>query len=203
MSLLSDRDIAKAIENGDLIVEPLGVDAIQPASVDLRLGCEIRRWPVPGSVIPSLGERGWWPTETVIDPMQMAGPTNLLVFRLDRFGDTFDVMPHEFVLAHTHEHVALRGALGSQVYGKSSIGRCGLRVENAGYIDPGFEGQITLELRNETRYPIRITVGMPICQIVIHRLTSPPDAPYGLNKTSRYQYQTGATESRYGIDRRL
>jgi dCTP deaminase len=110
----------------------------------------------------------------------------------------------EFVLAHTVEEITLGACLAGQVYGKSSIGRLGLEVENAGYIDPGFSGQITLELKNTTNYTIRLTVGMPIAQMAVHRLSSPAVRPYGHpSRSSRYMGQMGATPSRYALGREV
>lgn len=212
MSLLSDADLERALELGDftqaaglppggLRVTPLGLGAIQPASIDLRLGGQFRYWPHPFG--PGYdGLAAWTPGGPFIDPMAPeGGGLTMLTATLDRHGDTFDVLPGQFILAHTYEEVAVGGCLAVQVYGKSSIGRLGLEVENAGYVDPGFIGQITLELKNSTYFPIRLTVGMPICQIVAHRLTSPARVPYGTDRASRYQGQLGATPSRYGKNR--
>lgn len=217
MSLLSDRDILRAIDECCLSIDPLPDsqrDWLQPASIDLRLGSEFKRWPSPGQRMAELlGHNADCPEcgsiaarGHVIDPMQEPSERGLqmLSFMLNKMGDTFAVMPGQFVLAHTIETIGLGDELSAQIYGKSSIGRVGLRVENAGYIDPGFIGQITLELRNETQWPIVLTVGMPICQIVLHRLTTTPVIAYGAGDLgSRYQGQQGATPSRYGVNRQL
>lgn len=219
MSLLSDQDLRRALRLGDrpvevgqpgfdpdwqmppggLAISDLHADAIQPASIDLRLGAQFRYWPHPSTV--EAGQR-------IVDPLDVQpfsssayGP-RMLTATLNKMGDTIDVAPGQFILAHTHEWVTVGACLAMQVYGKSSIGRLGLEVENAGYVDPGFSGQITLELKNSTQYTIRLTYGMPICQIVAHRLSSPAYQPYGDNgRYSRYQGQFGATPSRYGLDR--
>lgn len=209
MSLLSDKELHDALrmglwpatgltdfESSALSVEPLAPGAIQPASIDLRLGGEFRFWPHPSAeMYQATGES---PDVWVIDPMKPEGGLRMLTARLERDGDTFHLAPGQFVLGHTKETIRVGSCLAVQVYGKSSIGRLGLEVENAGYVDPGFSGQITLELKNSTAFPIRLTVGMPICQIAVHRLTSPASASYGQpGLGSRYQHQTGATPSRY------
>lgn len=188
-------------------VEPFDPASIQPASIDLCLGGQFRYWQHPAEApAKAWGMQPDWDDGRhfpVIDPMAPeAGGVVMLTASLDRLGDTFDVAPGQFILAHTLETVTVGACLAVQVYGKSSIGRLGLEVENAGYVDPGFSGQVTLELKNSTAFPIRLTVGMPICQIVAHRLTSPAALPYGApERDSRYQGQLGATPSRYGSGR--
>lgn len=228
MSLLSDRDLLRALAEGEewqnhcndirdaleeagdpkpdsaahgmprfpgagLVVDPSTISAVEGASIDLCLGGQFRYWP----------HRDDFYGNRVIDPMaEEAGGVPMFTASLERLGDTFDVHPSQFVLAHTLESIHLGDCLAAQVYGKSSIGRVGLEVENAGYIDPGFHGQITLELKNTTGYTIRLTCGMPIAQMAVHRLSSPAVRPYGHPaRASRYQGQTGATPSRYGLGR--
>jgi dCTP deaminase len=199
---------------GDALwIDPFNEESVQPASVDLCLGGEFRYWRHPEHnatfVDPSYGRLqnpghvdSILNARRVIDPMQpMSGSPLMVKVALDRLGDTFVVSPGSFVLAHTLETIGIGDCIAAQVYGKSSIGRLGLEVENAGYIDPGFIGQITLELKNTTHYPIRLTVGMPIAQMAVQRLTSPAQRPYGVGRNSRYVGQTGATESRYGLGR--
>jgi dCTP deaminase len=88
-----------------------------------------------------------------------------------------------------------------EVSGRSSIGRRGLFVENAGFIDPGFGGQITLELLNARPQPLVLRVGQKICQVKISQLGQPAERPYGSSKRrSKYQGQCGATSSRLQLD---
>lgn len=102
-----------------------------------------------------------------------------------------------FKLSHTVETIRLPKHLCAQVNGKSSLGRLGLLVHaTAGFIDPGFEGQITLELKNLSSKPLLLAAGQPIAQLVFHRLTSPPQRPYGHPQLgSHYQGQVGTTRS--------
>jgi dCTP deaminase len=216
MSLLSDKELHDALRMGlwpstglpgfeanALSVRPMAPGAIQPASIDLRLGGEFRFWPHPSAQMYANEDSILWSdSPDVIDPMKPGGGLRMLTASLEKDGDTFHLAPGQFVLGHTKETIGVGSCLAVQVYGKSSIGRLGLEVENAGYVDPGFIGQITLELKNSTAFPIRLTVGMPICQIAVHRLTSPASAPYGApGLGSRYQGQLGATPSRYEIGR--
>lgn len=102
-----------------------------------------------------------------------------------------------FKLSHTVEHVTMPKHLCAQLNGKSTLGRLGLLVHaTAGFIDPGFTGQITLELKNLSAKALLLDAGMPIAQLVFHRLTSPPQRPYGHPELgSHYQGQVGTTPS--------
>jgi dCTP deaminase len=98
----------------------------------------------------------------------------------------------EFVLASTNEEIGVPVDCAAYVEGRSSVGRMGVQVQNAGFIDAGFRGQITLELQNQSKFPIRLSSGMRICQLVYVQMTSPSSFPYN----GKYQFQKGATESR-------
>lgn len=113
-----------------------------------------------------------------------------------RFGQWY-LEPNQFLLGHTDEAVTIPAHLVGQLNGKSSLGRLGLAIHiTAGFIDPGFSGQITLELHNCSLYPILLRQGMPIGQLVLMRLTAPAERPYGsAGLGSKYQGQTGATPS--------
>jgi dCTP deaminase len=232
MSLLSDRELENALATGEecyekwydgteglgnrwlpasgadflpadaLWIDPLSVDAIQPASVDLCLGGQFVYWAHPSRSTRQMSDGRITAEPPVIDPMTFLDSPNTNTVTLGRLGDTFDVQPGAFVLAHTLEIVAIGACLAGQIYGKSSIGRTGLEVENAGYMDPGFLGQVTLELKNTTEFVIRLTVGMPIAQVAMERLSSPATRPYGHpSRGSRYAGQMGATPSRYAENR--
>ena len=113
-------------------------------------------------------------------------------------GDTLILPPNSFCLAHTVETVALSDRLGAQVNGKSSLGRLGLLVHaTAGYVDPGFRGQITLELKNlHERDTIVLMRGQAIAQLVLHRMFRAAEKPYGSEGLgSHYQDQCGTTPS--------
>ncbi|GAA2346699.1 dCTP deaminase [Dactylosporangium salmoneum] len=109
------------------------------------------------------------------------------------------LQPGEFRLASTLELVTVPADVVAMVSGKSSLARAGLTVEQAGWIDPGFSGQITLELFNATRHPIRLEPEQPICQIAFMRLDQRAARPYGTRGLrSKYQGQTGPTPARPG-----
>lgn len=169
--MLSDRTIRKLIANGQLALTPPPPDqAFQPASVDLLLG-------------PHFSYR------------EQNGDYKTLTLET---GQTFPLRPDGCVLAHSTEYVRLPRDVVARVEGKSSWGRRFLMVHStAGFIDPGFEGQITLELKNMSHYSIKLPVGSPIAQISFDWMDGPCDRPYGHpDLASKYQGQTGATPPR-------
>jgi len=131
-----------------------------------------------------------------IDPtMEQAGLTEVVEATQE---EPFVLHPGEFVLAATVETLALPDDVVARLEGKSSLGRLGLLIHStAGYIDPGWEGTITLELSNVANLPILLTPGMAIGQVSFMMMTTPVDRPYGSpGLGSRYQGQKGPTPSR-------
>lgn len=180
--LLSDRDLHEAITDGRLGVTPYNTEMLQPASIDVRL------------------DRDFLVFENHryahIDPaVEQADLTRLV--RVEG-GDPFVLHPGEFVLASTFELVSLPDDLAARLEGKSSLGRLGLVTHStAGFIDPGFEGHVTLELSNAATLPMLLWPGMKIGQLAIERMTGPAEHPYGSAvRGSRYQGQRGPTASR-------
>ena len=180
--VLSDRSIAEALASGRLVIEPIAEDALQPASVDIRLDRQFRVF---------RNHR-----DSYIDVRQpVEGLTELESVRDD---EPFVLHPGEFVLGSTLERVRLPDDMVARVEGKSSLGRLGLLVHaTAGYVDPGWDGHLTMELSNVANLPIRLYFGMKIGQLSFSRLSTPADRPYGSPELrSKYQGQTGPTASR-------
>lgn len=178
--LLADRQIKDRIASGDLQISPYDPERVQPASVDLLLDRYIRIPARPG---------------TTIDVANVPeGHTKLVDME-----DGWLMKPKEFLLASTVERVALPTDLAARVEGKSSLGRLGLAVHiTAGFVDPGFQGQITLEVVNEAPWPIVLRPMMPIAQLCLIPMAAVPTRPYG-SAGNHYQGQCGPTESRYGM----
>jgi dCTP deaminase len=133
----------------------------------------------------------------VIDVKQpMEGLTELVEVKEE---EAFILHPGEFVLGSTREYVKLPNDLVARLEGKSSLGRLGLLIHStAGYVDPGFEGHLTLELSNVANLPITIYPNMKIGQISFFKLTSEAENPYGSSAVgSKYQGQRGPTPSKY------
>ncbi len=180
--LLSDRDLRKEIESGRLELDPFDVEMVQPSSIDVRLDRFFR-------VFDNT-------KYTHIDPsLQQDELTSLVEQTGD---DPFVLHPGEFVLGSTFEMVTLPDDLAGRLEGKSSLGRLGLLTHStAGFIDPGFNGHITLELSNVANLPITLWPGMKIGQLCLFRLSSAAEFPYGTKQAgSRYQGQRGPTPSR-------
>ncbi|MFW6175030.1 MAG: dCTP deaminase, partial [Chloroflexota bacterium] len=159
---------------------------IQPASIDLHLDIGVLVF--RNSTEPFIDLRRELPD---------------LTERVDITADRpFILHPGEFILGSTVERIALPMDLVARLEGKSSLGRIGLLIHStAGYVDPGWDGHLTLELTNVARLPIALYYGMRIGQISFLQLTSEVDRPYGSEELgSRYQGQTDATASRMHID---
>ena len=181
--ILSDHSIREALAAGRIELEPSDESLIQPASVDVRLDRYFRVF---------LNH-----TMPVIDVKKNLEELTRLVEIED--GNSFVLHPGEFVLGSTVERVALADDLVARIEGKSSLGRLGLLIHStAGFVDPGFDGHITLELSNVANLPITLYPGMKIGQISFLRMTTPADVPYGQGALkSKYQGQRGPTPSRY------
>lgn len=177
--ILSDGGIRRALQRleNPLIIDP-GFDParLQPASLELTLAPEILVEMWEGFLLPA--------TITGGDECQKAGEFRYL-------------HPGCFVLASTVESVRIPTDMVAQVNGKSSHARRGLVIhQTAGFIDPGFKGQITLELSNASQTPIKLAPGMVICQLVFTQMESPSERPYGSKGLgSHYQGQVGPTRS--------
>ena len=83
------------------------------------------------------------------------------------------------------------------VEGRSSLGRMGLFIQNAGWVDPGFKGEITLELYNANKCAIEVKAGRRVGQLVFAEMDDTALNPYN----GKYQGQTGATGSRVYKDK--
>jgi dCTP deaminase len=184
--ILSDRDIRAEIEAGRIVIDPFTPDAVQPSSVDLHLGNRFRVFRNNRTA--------------VIDPREDQPELTELV---EIAGDEpFVLHPTEFVLGATFERVGLPDDLVARLEGRSSLGRLGLLIHStAGYVDPGWEGTLTLELSNVANLPIKLYDGMKIGQISFQRMSSPAAVAYGDARIgSRYRGQTDPTASRYHAD---
>ncbi|MBA13105.1 MAG: dCTP deaminase [SAR202 cluster bacterium] len=184
--VLSDRTIKEEIAAGRIVIDPLGENAIQPASVDVHLDNDFLVF--RNSRMPFIDVRQG--VEDLTEKVQI--------------GDDkpFILHPGEFVLGSTLEHIELPDDLVARVEGKSSLGRLGLLIHStAGYVDPGFKGHLTLELSNVANLPITLYYGMKIGQLSYLQLTTPSEFPYGSPELgSKYQGQTDATASKIHQD---
>ncbi len=180
--IFSDKSIREAIDGGSIVIDPFEPSYVQPSSVDLRVGNGFRVF---------VNHR-----YSEIDPRSPQSDLTSLIEVED--GAPFMLHPGEFVLGSTYERVKLPEDVVARLEGKSSLGRLGLLIHStAGFIDPGFEGHITLELSNVATLPIAIYPEMRIGQISFYAMTTAADFPYGSPELgSKYQGQTGPTASR-------
>lgn len=182
MSIISDGTLKQLIHRGELGIEPFSAKMIQPASIDVCASGHFRVFRNDGI--------------THIDP-RLEQPS-LTEETIQDGDEPFVLHPGEFVLGSTVERFRLPHHIVGRLEGKSSLGRIGLVVHStAGYIDPGFDGTITLELSNLANIPIALWANMPIGQISFHFLDQPAERPYGSEGlNSKYQGQVKPTPSR-------
>ena len=186
MTVLSDHTIREEMAKGRIVIRPLGDGCVQPASVDLHLDRNIlvfRNNRVPYVDVRVTNDR-------LTDMMTMGDD------------DPFMLHPGEFVLGSTLEHVEVPDNLVARLEGKSSLGRIGLLIHStAGYVDPGWQGHLTLELSNVSSLPITLYHRMKIGQISFLWLSTPADRLYGSAELgSKYQGQKDPTPSRGHLD---
>lgn len=173
--IMSDQTIIKMLKEKTLIIEPLEKEQIQPASVDIRLGN----------------------TFSVVEDLS-TGIINLeqeIKYKTIK-SDTYILLPNQFVLATTMEYFDLPNDLTAFVEGRSSLGRMGLFIQNAGWVDPGFKGEITLELYNANRCAIELKAGRRVGQLVFAKMDKTALNPYN----GKYQGQKGATGPKVFLD---
>ncbi len=174
--ILSDKTLRAMLADGSLVVDPITEESIQPASIDCRLGSHYLML-----------------DDTRMDILTLDSE---IKYR-DIEGDSITIPPHTFMLATIAEYVKLPNDLTAFVEGRSSIGRIGLFIQNAGWVDPGFEGKITLELYNANSLPIKLQKGRRICQLVFAKMDGPADNPY----RGKYQGQDKSVGSRVFLDK--
>lgn len=173
--ILSDKTIKILLASGELGIEPLHDEQIQPASVDIRLGNSF-------SVLSGVNGK----------PVSMTDNLSYQTFT----AQSFVIEPGQFLLATTMEYFSLPDNMTAFVEGRSSIGRLGLFIQNAGWVDPGFQGEITLELFNASPSAIVLEYGRRVGQLVFAQLDRDAEKPYN----GKYQGQRGATGSRIFMD---
>ena len=181
--VLADRTIKRLIADGRIEVDPYDEGLLQPSSLDVRVDRYFRVF--RNSRYPFIDVKA-----------QQEDLTELVEVADD---GAFILHPGEFVLGSTLERVTLPDDLVARLEGKSSLGRLGLLIHStAGFIDPGWDGHVTLELSNVANLPITIYPDMKIGQLCLFQMSSPAERPYGSQSIgSKYQGQRGPTPSRY------
>lgn len=192
MAILSDKTIKEYLKEGKIVIDPLKDEQqIQPSSVDMRLGDEFKVFKVI--------------RKPYIDPKDEEDIAEYMESSTVPEGEAFIIHPNEFALATTQEYVKLPDDLVARVEGRSSMGRLGVTMHvTAGYVDPGFEGRITLEISNIGAMPVALYPGQRVCQLVFETMTTPAELPYGHPKrNSKYMKQLKPESSRVKLDYEL
>ena len=181
--VISDRTISRLLADGRIGIDPYDETLLQPSSVDVRVDRLFRVF-----------HNARYPYIDVKQPQEEL--TELVEIDDEA---PFILHPNELVLGSTRERITLPDDLVARLEGKSSLGRLGLLIHStAGFIDPGWDGHVTLELHNAANLPITIYYGMKIGQLSFVQLTEPAETPYGSGALgSKYQGQQGPTPSRY------
>jgi dCTP deaminase len=175
--VLSDRDLKKVIKQKKLIFIPaLKSDQIGPASIDLKLHNEFKIFHINKL--------------SLLDPKKGL-PHEFMATEKRNDGEPLILHPNEFVLASTKEYVKVPDDILLRVEGKSTLARMGILVHTAGFVDPGFEGTLTLEISNQANLPVALYPEMYICQIAVEYLSSPAEVPYNARKKSLYSKAKG------------
>ena len=173
--ILSDKTIQEMLAAGTLKIDPIEREQVQPASVDIRLGNTF-------SIVED-------------SPSGIIALDSEIRYRTIA-SESYVLLPNQFVLATTMEYFVLPDDVTAFVEGRSSLGRLGLFIQNAGWVDPGFQGEITLELYNANRCAIELKAGRRVGQLVFARMDGAALRPY----RGKYQGQQGATGSRIFLD---
>jgi len=169
--ILSDKTIKALLEDKSLVCTPIDEQSIQPASIDCRLGDNFLVM-----------------DENLMDTITLDSEIKYREINAEEI----TIPPHSFLLATTQEYIEIPDNLTAFVEGRSSVGRMGLFIQNAGWVDPGFKGRITLELYNASSLPIKLQSGKRICQLVFCMMDEKADTPY----QGKYQGQEKTVGSR-------
>ena len=172
--MMSDREIRSAIAAGEIEIDPFNPAQLQPASYDLLLGDSVQIANEKDLVEGFYGAKVFDITTDVTSWHEFSLPCA--------------VYKNTFVLGSTFERIRLGPGIAMQLTGKSTVGRHGLTVHiTAGHVDPGWDGDLTLEIANLGPFAIYLTPQMPIAQAVFFRLGELCERPYA----GQYQGQRG------------
>lgn len=191
--ILSDRDIKRMLKSGHIKITPdpdLSTQ-LQPASFDLRLSSKFRIFKLTATPYIDPLDPDTFNEMTELTDIADGTHDQPLLPHMKKGQRPFVIHPGEFVLGMTKEFVALPDDITARVEGRSSLGRLGITIHStAGYIDPGFTGNITLEITNIGSVPVLLHPEMRICQLAFETMSSPAEVDYA-EKGGKY---AGATE---------
>lgn len=185
--ILSDGAIIERIKSGSIGYETDQqydiFSQIGPASIDLRLGNTFKIYKKTKI--------------STIDPRDSASIAGMVDTVHIEDGDFFMLHPGQFVLGVTLEKIRVPYDLVARCEGRSSLGRLGIIIHStAGFVDPGFEGTITLEITNINEVPVKLYPGMRFGQFAFETVQGTVNVPYDQRKGSKYIHQKTPEESR-------
>jgi len=186
MAVLSDKDIRQYLKEGKIVLEGFDSNNIDSCSVDLTLSNKLRVFRY--NEIP------------FIDTKEKIPDTHMALINVEE-GKPIIVHPGELILASTNEYLKMPDDLVATLDGRSSLGRLGIVVHStANSVDPGFEGNPTLEISNISKIPITLWPGMRICRLTFTQLSSPAEVPYNKRASSKYHQQKDPAASKISQD---
>lgn len=176
------QDEVSGLPREDTVITPYDPDQLQPASYDVQLGQTFRVFDKDHGLAH-------------IDFSQdLEAQTTLVRLDLD---EPFYLHPGEFVLGVTAERFDVPDDLVMRIEGKSSIARVGVPIHaTGGFVDPGFEGTLTLEITNWRGATVVLRPGMRIAQVAFTQMLGKAHKPYG-QRGNHYKGQTDATAARF------
>ena len=212
MAVLTKESIIGELRRGQdgkgLLITPLKLDQVGPASVDLCLGNEFivfKRASITGMDIRELYQNHTedlvFSVDSDVSPgfdraskaLDKKSPNIHKYQEKKRISETdnFVLHPHQLVLGATREYIALPNNITADIVGRSTWGRTGLIIATATHISPNFKGCVTLELVNEGEIPLVLYPGLRVAQLVLSKTEG------HIVHKGRYQYQTGPEFPRF------
>ena len=194
---LSDQDIERSLENGEIVIVPQPDESmISGVSVDIRLGHEFRVF--QDHTAPFIDLSG--PKVEMQRAMNSVMSDEIVIAD----GEAFFLHPGELALAVTYESVTLPDNIVGWLDGRSSLARLGLMVHvTAHRIDPGWSGQIVLEFYNSGKLPLALRPKMKIAALNFETMSTPALRPYNKRVDAKYKDQKGAVASKISEDKKI
>jgi len=186
MTCLADFEIEKYVQDGIIGITPFEPSLLNPHTYDITLGGHF--------IVYQPGD-----PDVALDPLDESTYTKAFTsYEVNaEYGKAVTFPANAFIIGTTRERIRLPDNIFAHIEGKSSNARLAIKNhQTGGFIDAGFEGEITLEMDILLPVALKLTVGMPIGQLRFH-VASAARVPYNKKPSSKYMYQCGATTSRY------
>jgi len=175
MAYLTDVEIFNLLKKGEFKIEPFEPKLVRTIYIDLRLGNKFTTLMNAGTtyIDPAAGQQEEFVTRQKFSSVEISD------------GGSYVIAPGEYVLGITLEKVTVPKQYFGTLFGRGSLGRLGLQVLcSGGFVDPGFSGNMTLEIFNASKVPIILRAGMPVAKLAVEALGGVPTALQPLNLMS-------------------